>query len=303
MPKLASAFLLVFLLIGLTFSGVLFVHSNATSQTLYGCTSGGNGAGGGPGPSSLYTINPSTGATTLIGAMGFSGCSALAFNSTGTLYAAAGHLSTYFKVNTSTGAASSAGTLTGSCYHVTDMTFQPGTGTLIADLGTDLCTVDLSTGATTSVGTISGTTDGNALAFNSAGNLYYADDVHLVSVNPSNAASTDVGTLNQPLTCPDAMTAMKFDASGILWGTLNCGTGSTDLVTINTSTGAVTVVGSDGVNLDGIAFGAVPSIPEFPALQLLPLLFVAGVVLYLMIRRYVVYPRVSGRQLYSDSSR
>jgi PEP-CTERM motif len=148
---------------------------------------------------------------------------------------------------------------------LSDITFQPGTGTLFgwAPLSNAIETVNLATGATTQIGTsIAGLQGGGALAFNSSGTLYAAPDAlnsnTLRTVNPITGAQTIVATLSG--TGGSFVNAMKFNGT-TLFGNLSPASTIADLVTINTTTGVVTTLGSNGVaGMDAIEF--VTPVPE-----------------------------------------
>ena len=97
------------LLLGVSLVLLLPALAYAQGEVLYGCN------GGGEKPSNLYVIDPSTGAATLVGPMGMTSCSGLAFAANGTLYAV-GHdpnnpnnLFSLFVVDPATGAATPIG--------------------------------------------------------------------------------------------------------------------------------------------------------------------------------------------------
>ncbi|MDA4123247.1 MAG: hypothetical protein OK456_08725 [Thaumarchaeota archaeon] len=246
----------------------IYLPAHAQSGTLYGCTTG---VGAGPGPSSLYTINPGTGAATLIGAMGVNQCSGLDFVG-GVLYAGAksGGQDALFTVNTATGAATLVGISTNlNCGPpITDLATDPLTHVLYGTMFDCVVTFNLNTGATTFIGDTAGDTDGNGLAFTPGGQLYYADDQHLFTVNSMTAASTVVAVMTgQPGGCThEAIDAMKFDSSGTLWGVLVCADGGLQnwLVTMNPATAVITPIGLTGAHMDGIAWAGVPLTPPGP---------------------------------------
>jgi hypothetical protein len=171
--------------------------------------------GGGTDPRSLFTIDPATGAATLIGAAGVLQASDLSFNAGGTLFAwrqGANQLATVnlaTGVPTSLGASGIAGTTGGGL-----ALNGAGTAFLSATQATGtLDTVNTATGAGTTGPTITGAVFGasmNAMAFSGA---------TLFAVNSNNG-----------------------------------GTASTHLVTINTATGAVTDIGALPNDTDGMAF-------------------------------------------------
>lgn len=241
----------------------LFTTAAVAQPTIYGSAYSGR-----QGPASLYKISPSTGAATLIGAIGFNEVGALAFSADGTLYGTGtdGRKWYLLTINTDTGAGTIAGTLSipGPYY---DMAFRPSDGTLFA-YSCDLFTINTSSGTATNLGG-NDCGDGQALAFSSSNSLYYADNANLELVNQS----TGSGTLVASLTYAPAFgafesrtNAMKFDlATGTLWASVvnnarTVGLGSLEtysLGTINITTGTVTIVGPTVSGLEAIALAPV----------------------------------------------
>jgi hypothetical protein len=273
--------------------------SAASGQTLYGCAHTGAGTGN-PGPSTLYTINPSTGAATAIGLMGFTGCSGLAFASNGVLFAVGNDTSTLkeslFTVNPLTGTATLVGRSDqGSCaFHITDISFRPSDGTLFGYNTGCLGTINTSTGAFTKIGTVNSFPDGNGLSFSPSNVLFYAECCAqgsnkdtLYTLNQNTGVATVVATISTPPACSGQVDppALAFDGAGILYGAVKCRTPTTAfyLVTIDTSTAALTVIGATVTGLDGLAWTAPPPIPEYPLG--LPLLAIFMVIAYGLIRR------------------
>jgi hypothetical protein len=191
-------------------------------------------------PRSLVTINPTTGAATIVGTLidnpanGAVGLSDISFRSDGTLF---------------------------------------GIG-----VGDELYTINLASGALTLVGS-TGNQIGGGLAFNSSGALYAARAAagSLDTLDPSTGARTVGPTMtNAPFAAnsPQAvMNALAFNGANVLYGSNSdrAQNGATsvnvDLVTINTSTGVVTNIGALPVNIDAIAFG--PAVPEPSSILLL----------------------------------
>ncbi len=230
-----------------------------SSGTLYGATSG---AG------SLYTINPATGAATmvhaLVGASNASltyGISGLAFQpGTGTLYGSTSPDSpnsgnSLVTINPANGQVTVIGaTGTGRAY--TDISFAPnGTlyGWLIGSGASTIsaATINLTTGAGTSLGspqTPSGLPDGGGLAVNASGVIYVAANGHagapcspstscsgaLWTINPANGATTTVATLTGGPGSAPTITALAFSPSGVLYGIEGGDGGATwNLITIS----------------------------------------------------------------------
>src|SRR5262245_27591724 len=197
--------------------GVTGLAVHPTTGVLFGST--GNRSPVSPG--SLITVNKETGAGTLVGSFGLAGktMADLTFTSDGTLY---GWLS------------------------------DPAGGP------EDLYTINLATGTATKVGT-SGLSDtfGGALASSSSGIIFLAaerDDGPLRTVNRTTGAVTTVATLDG--TSGNAIPAMKFNAAGVLFA-VDLSSGNpplAELMTINTSSGALTALGPSVDRLSAIAF-------------------------------------------------
>ena len=139
--------------------------------------------------SSLYTVNSSTGATTLGGGLGaVSGtANALVFGSDGTLYMAG---STLYTVNTLTGAASAIGSI--GFQSGGDLAFIGG-DLFMASSGNQLVEVDVTTGAGTSVGNL-GVASMFGLATPDNVNLYGVAGQSVYLVNTTTGAATFLST-------------------------------------------------------------------------------------------------------------
>jgi hypothetical protein len=282
--------------------------SATSGQTFYGCAHTGAGTDK-PGPSTLYTVDPSTGAATAIGLMGFTGCSGLAFASSGTLFAVGNDTSTLkeslFTVNPFTGAATLVGRSDqGSCaFHITDISFRPSDGTLFGyDTGC-MGTINTSTGVFTNLGSCTtgggfpscSFPDGNGLSFNPSNVLFYAECCAqgsnkdtLYTINQGTGVATVLATISTPPGCSGEVdvTGLAFDGAGTLYGAVKCRSPTAFyLVTINTSTAALTVIGATVTGLDGLAWTpvGVTVIPEYPLG--LPLLAIFMIIAYGLIKR------------------
>lgn len=205
----------------------LAVHP--TTGVLYGATTPASPTF----PSSLVTINTTTGAGTLVGSFGLplNGTSRqtladLAFDAAGTLYG-----------------------------------WSSG--------GSDLHTVNLTTGTASQVGE-SGLNPniGGALAFSPGGTLFLSQNLEtgrLRTINP--ATGTEISDI--ALTGgagSGSIGAFTYDASGTLFGASLTGTGGAStarLITVNTTTGQITTVGPSAVRLDAIEF-VCPASPPSP---------------------------------------
>ena len=195
----------------------------APDGTLYGST-GRNPEGDAPSPCSLITINPATGAGTLIGDFQQDGQTAadISFGPDGTLY---GWL-------------------------------EPESD--------DLVTINTGTGQATIVGPSVLDTWGSGLAFSPGGTLYFTgdgEDGWLRTINPATGAPTIVASMIGGE--GGKIGALAFNASGVLYGVSKFGEGGQGpsmLITINTATGQITWVGETPDALDAIVFGTLPPV-------------------------------------------
>jgi len=259
-------------------SASLFFSAAQLRADYYFGATGSNGVAG-----SLYLINPNTGAASLIGPLQDGsgnpyGVTGLAFQpSTQNLYGStanaspinSGHL---VKIDPSTGLVTDIGSF-GLPSTLADITFEPTTGILYglqAAGGGDhwLYTVSLSTGVATKVG-IGTRPDfgGGGLASNSTGVLFAALDgvsstyghPTLRTLNKGNGTDTLVAFLTP--TPAGAIDSMDFNSADVLYGfeTDRSNPAHTQLITINTITGAVTVIGLSVDNADGLAILKTPA--------------------------------------------
>ncbi|MGA3185701.1 MAG: PEP-CTERM sorting domain-containing protein [Bryobacteraceae bacterium] len=190
---------------------------------------------------SLYTINPATGATTLVGAMGVNIYDIAEFG--GKLYGISA-ASNLYSISTTTGAATDIGS-TGQEFNA--LTFS-STGVLYAagiDT-TDLFTVNTGTGASTKV---SGETTQSD--YNSAGDLQFVGNtLYLITqtngnsildtVNLATGALTKVGT-----NLGSANVFGLAESGGVLYGFTD-NDGSSKVLSINTTTGVGSTVADYG---------------------------------------------------------
>ena len=125
--------------------------------TLYGASFSGR-----TGMATLYTVDPATGAATLVGSIGFWRVSAMAVSANGTIYATGVNPATGRQVLLTINPATGAGTEIGRTFieslgygdTIADIAFRPSDGVLFAYLeaGDGLGTINLVTGAATALG-------------------------------------------------------------------------------------------------------------------------------------------------------
>lgn len=178
----------------------------------------------------------------------------------------------------------------GSSLGLTDLSFRSD-GTLFGISPNNMYTINLSNAALTEIGATGENPPGGGLAFSPSGTLFSAGLATgtLDTLNTSTGARTVGPTLtNSPHAGSlGAMTALAFNSAGTLFGSDSdraqngATTVSVDLVTINTATGVVTNVGALPNDIDAIAFG--PAVPEPSSLGLLAI--GAGIFGYLRRRR------------------
>lgn len=215
---------------GVSNPSIFAMDFNAAGTTLFGVT----GSTAASNPSTLGTINTTTGAFTVVAAL--SGLTA-------------GDSATGLTINPTTGAAF----------------FSAAGGTPISSR---LYSMNLATGAVTLIGQITAPTDGTGtimidIAMNCAGALYghNISDDSLYSINPATGAGTRIGTHGL---AANFAQGMDFDnQDGTLYGFIYTGTGTNRFGTFNLSTGAFTTLVQD--NPLGEYEGAIPTTCAPPA--------------------------------------
>lgn len=229
----------------------------------------------------LYQINPNTGAATLIGplASGFSpfAVTGLAFdNVTGILYGSTSNRSvsgprSLVAINPSTGAVTVVGSFAVASETMADLTFDVTTATLYGTGSQDgnLYSINTATGAATAVGSAgfaANSTSGNAVAANSAGQIFGAPlgaSGPLIQFNKSNGSVTTLATLSGAPFPAGAIAAMAFNSGGTLYGVnVSDTTFATHLITIDSGTASVTDIGVSVDSLDAIVFYNPTAVPE-----------------------------------------
>jgi hypothetical protein len=222
--------------------------------------------------SSLYTLNPGTGAATSVGPIG-KAITGLAFDdTTSTLYGVTAGVSLdgserqLLTINTATGASTLVGSL--GANEIEDIAFNSN-GELYGwnESGDDLVRIGKATGAVTKVGESNqGVTFGNGLAFNPQGQLFGfldGDFGHVFRVDPGTGAVTAGAHLsNSPNRTGNMISSADVDCDSVtMWGVVNDFGGATNLVTIGTASGAITDKGSSVKGLDAIAWAGCRQLP------------------------------------------
>jgi WD40 repeat protein len=242
--------LLVVLLIG-----IATVASAQTPGTLYAST--GNVGG------TLITIDPATGAGTLVGTLGTQGpVTEIEFRSDGVLFGSTGQGTSHIiTIDPLTGSETLIGThpfgsVNGLEFDANDNLF--GTFWNGTDL-TSLVMVNQSTGQLTTIGAI-GLLVVTGLAFHQNGTLYAVGhrggSSRLYTLNTSTGDTTLIGDIGF-----DAVGAIEFGPNGILYGGVGANVSSAgSLITIDPTTGAGTAVGPTGSpGISGLSFVPPPT--------------------------------------------
>ncbi|MHC5011371.1 MAG: IPT/TIG domain-containing protein [Planctomycetota bacterium] len=212
------------------------------------------------GPGNLYRIDPTTGAGTIVGPIGFA-VTGLAVSPNGTLYGVEASVATLpnnlLVINTVTG----TGTIVGSLGNVSiaDITFV-GSRLIgwdgIADTAVD---IHPATAAVTPIGGAVIPTGGRAMESDVAGTVVFAPHRNhgaLFTVNTTTGAATAGPTLTGAINPNGALAALAW-FQGTLYGIDNGANATTtsaaDLVTVDPATGATTLVGPMPTGIDALA--------------------------------------------------
>ena len=247
-------------LVGLVVGLVLALSSQAQS-VMYGSAFTGGG------PSTLYRVDPNSGAAVPIGPIGVNGVGSLAWSYDGHLYGvgSVGGVANLIIIDPNTG----VGTVIGptGVGNFQDIEFN-NNGTLYGFAAGNIYTFNLTTGAATLVGATGfGFPDGNGLAF-VRGTLYNANNANLLSINPV----TGAGTLVAPMTFGPGFTpantprppGMKYDPqTGTVYATVfeNFPAAVTFLAKVDVATGNVTMVGNTVLGMDALAVAFANGVP------------------------------------------
>jgi peptidoglycan hydrolase-like protein with peptidoglycan-binding domain len=239
----------------------------SAGSVLYGV----DGLNSNPNPPNLYTIDPATGDTTVIGPVGYK-ITGLAFDpTTGILYGNTGNAgsnqNSLFTINTTTGAGTLLGTIDigGNPISMGDISFR--SDGILYGASSDIYTIDktclgaqcLPPGAL--VGDSGLSTYGNGFAFDSNDNLYlFGDgDDNFYQMNPDTGAVISTNAFSNPSGNSMAIGAASFNNNDILFAPrLNYGNPPSDLVIIDVSSNSLTSLGDnvDMQYISALAFAA-----------------------------------------------
>jgi hypothetical protein len=218
----------------------------------------------------MYRIDLATGAATLLGPTGFADVEGLAIGPTGTLYGIDDATDQLLTCSTTTGACTVVGPLGVT---ITDMglSFGPdGVLYMAVDAPTpeQLFRINVATGAATAIGPqgqdVTGLAGRAGIASCPSGVFGIGGDNtnNLVCMNLTTGAATTIGPTGRNFS--DG--GIDFDpATGVLWGVLDTAPPS-EIITINPTTGAATLVGtvSVGGGFESLAIGPVGAVAVLP---------------------------------------
>lgn len=297
----------------------MFVTGVSQAQILYGAATG---QISGDEPSSLYMIDPATGAADLIGPIGFNGVTGLEILPDGRLIASANadteieKIAVLIEINKDTGAGSLIGTLgsddnPNECGRMPDIAYSCDLDVLYGytdrcNFGDDiegLHLINPDNADASSIGPSGFMDGGNGLAVEPGTSTIFGTPIDangLITLNPATGAGTVIPASTGNV--PNAINAMDFNpVTGVLFGSfedfddiLGNGANESYLVTINTSDGSLTVIGQTVLGLDAIVFfddcngepmpttSAIPTLSEWGLIAMAGILGIIGL---LVIRR------------------
>ena len=210
----------------------------------------------------LYRIDPSTGAPTVVGPIGFP-ITAMAFAPGGTLFGVEAvsfaHAARLIRIDTDTGAGTVVAELHNSTtgaelQPVPDITFAGDRLIGWSEINDEAIFIDTSTGDTTDPSGGSTSSYGSGMA-TVDGVVYFAPGGALgglYTINTATGAATEVGTLSG-VGSGDAINAMA-SVGGVLYGSIKDGAGDDNLlVRINPTSGSITTIGPIPIGIDALA--------------------------------------------------
>jgi hypothetical protein len=249
--------------VGLMVMAGLALSAPVYAQTLFGATGRDRQF---VATSDFYSIDPTTGTATLIGPVGFSSVSGMAFHpTTGVLYAVGFNSSgthVLLTIDRATGVGTAVGstnvsTASGCSDRVSDISFRSdGTLYAYAESCDQVGVINTSTGAFTLLGSTGQVDTGNGIAFSPGDVLFHAGGVNVGTLDQTTGVLTPGAALTFPGTCLfGRVNAMDFQpGSGALFVVMRCDSSTRRLGTLDTTTGVITDIGASVTQLDAIAF-------------------------------------------------
>jgi hypothetical protein len=248
---------------------------------LYGAQGAGNAT------SNLYTINQTTGATTVVGPMGQAFTGMALQTSTGTMYGVTNGSSACSRCLATINLATGAATVVGAGLGLTISEVEFGTnGTLYgwSESSDELASINLTTGVATTIPGSGLSTFGDGMAL--VGGVMYAmtnaDNGTYYNVNTATGTVTAAGTLTGGTGGNAVAAASVRPTDNVTYIVINP-SGPTTLATVNLTTGVITQLGATLTGTDAIAFagaatpsGPVPTLSQWTLIALALLLGAIG---------------------------
>ncbi len=247
----------------------LLTTSTAHADRMYGV----DGASGNT-AASLYVMNQINGDSFFVGQVGFSEVVSIDFNpTTGVLFGVSNRdgngdfNAELITINTTTGVGSSVASLSGDYvagdHNISDLSFDPNTGTLygwLQGLGNpfDMVTIDTTTGVVTTVGDFGAVTFGTGVAVDSNSNIFMKTGKQSPELHTLNATGQSTGSVAFSGFSNRVHNTLEFGSNDTLYAVerllQNNNFIDSVLYTVDTNTGQMTTVGTTLVShLAGIA--------------------------------------------------
>ena len=218
-----------------------------------------SGSFGGSNNVSMYTIDSTTGALTLMGAIAAgNGPDSVAVDPSGKFVyvtnenessGPAGSVSMY-TLDGTTGALTSIGTIPAGAEPVSVAADPAGLFAYVANFGSNnvsMYSINATTGALTAIGTIDAGTNPDSVAVDPAGKFAYvtnngSNNVSIYTINATTGALTSVGTI----AAGQFPTSVAVHPSGKFVYVTNFGSNTVSMYSIDATTGALTLIGTVG---------------------------------------------------------
>jgi len=241
---------------------LIVAPAGASAATLYAATAGGSGNG------TLYRLNAQGGTPAAVGVIGYAVTGLAVDPTTGVLYGSTTANSTaspnsIIRIDKNTGAGTLVGPTGNTNHAIADIAFD-STGQLWgwSEETDELVSINKATGALTIVGSNIGS-EGDGMDFDSGGTLYgmfNGASGDLFTVDTTTGDATVVTSLSGAPLPSGNMPAASFGCDGSTLFALDGlnGNPQVSLVTVNTTTGAMTTIGDVTNNTDGLAWDCTP---------------------------------------------
>jgi hypothetical protein len=207
----------------------------------------------------LISIDLDTGSGTLVDPTGLNAVPGLAINLNGDIYGTEANSSDLYLIDAATGgavlvASTGLASLPAIAFDGNDVLY--GLGIDPVNFNFHLYTINTNTGVPTLIGP-AGFASWRGMAFNPIDGILWAstswEDIYII--DPETGTPTFIGNTNLSIAMPD----IQFDEQGILYGAAGGGSQTSNLVSIDQTTGSGTIIGSIGFSsVSGMAMRIQP---------------------------------------------